>query len=609
MLRNFLAAQTPRRLIVSACLAVLGLAGLIFFGSNGDYFAGAGVLVLLNMVLAVSLRPVLLGGEASFAHGAFFAIGGYGFGILTTRVDVDPWLALIAAGVIGAIAAFIVGIFCIRSTGATFFVMTFAFLMLIMAFFEYATDITGGFDGIAGIKPLFGPIDTIQFYWLTALLVAVVFALFFILDRSIWGYRLRALGESYALAASVGIGRAGNLLFAFTLGSGVAAIAGAFFASFITYISPDSFSFWLSIYVLTYIIVGGIRSIVGSLVGAAIVGILPIVSGWSDAVSGIFESGATLIVLMALPAGVVIGLMGRARKRATAARDDDEPIDSGRVDVGAAVRELESRPPGSPMSPPGNEILRVDGLGRAFGGVLAVEGVSFGVREGEIVGIIGPNGAGKTTLLNMISGFMRPTKGTVTWKGADVSSVPGHKLSTLGVTRTFQASAVFGKLTVRENLMVSDGGVGHGPAYFLRPMVKDKQAAARVGELLELFRLENWADTRAADLPYGIRRVLGVAIAMATRPQLVCLDEPLAGLSDSEATALMDLVSSLRARMGLTIIIIEHRLPPLVRVCDRMIGFDAGRLIVSGTASEVLGHPEIVSAYLGKPMELTSNER
>jgi len=588
-------------LILVALLAV-GSA-LWALGANGSYYANVGVLTLLSLTLAVSVRPLLVGCEASFCHGAFYAVGAYAVAILTTRTDCSIWLALPAGGVVAALAAFVIGVVSLRSTGATFFVMTFSFLVLTTALFQYATGLTGGFNGISGVPSLVSFADVASFYWVTVGFAGASVLVFAIVDRSRWGLELRALGESYALAASAGIGRLGNLLGAFALGAFFAGVAGGFYASFISFISPTSFSFWLSIYVLTYVMVGGARSIAGPVVGTAIVGVLPLLSGWSDASSGVFVSGATLVILLLLPRGVVVSGLEALRRRAPQRRStraaEGTLASAAQASSGSVVRARAPRRIDRAEQP----LMRVEQLSKHFGGVAALSEVTFEVHAGEVLGIIGPNGAGKTTLFNAISGFSRPSRGRVWFEGEEITGVPGHRLVHRGITRTFQASTVFEGLSVRDNVLVA-GAVGERPGVLRRlvlPLHRDPGATAAADRVLERFELQGWADAPAADLPYGLRKMLGVAIAMATGPRLLCLDEPLAGLSEAEADRMMDAVASLSDQHGVTIVVIEHRIRSLVRVCERMLALDAGCLVAEGEPAAVLANPEIVSAYLGTP--------
>lgn len=237
--------------------------------------------------------------------------------------------------------------------------------------------------------------------------------------------------------------------------------------------------------------------------------------------------------------------------------------------------------------------LVAEGVTVRFGGLTALADVDFAVREGEIVGLIGPNGAGKTTMLNVLTGFVRATEGVVRLDGADVSSWSVEKLVRHRVARTFQGARVFGHLTVRENVEV--GAVGQGVAM--------KVARRRAEELIETYHLGAYAESEASTLPAGVRRRLGIARALASAPRVILMDEPAAGLNEEERKELVRLVSQVRDSAGCGIGIVEHSMPVIMELCDRIQVLDGGRTIAMGTPAEVRRDPQVRAAYLGGEAE------
>jgi len=224
-----------------------------------------------------------------------------------------------------------------------------------------------------------------------------------------------------------------------------------------------------------------------------------------------------------------------------------------------------------------------------FGGLTALASVDFAVREGEIVGLIGPNGAGKTTMLNVLTGFVRPTEGVVRLNGTDVSSWSIEKRVRHRVARTFQGARVFGRLTVRENIEV--GAVGQGVAM--------KVARSRAAELIETYHLGDYAERLASTLPAGVRRRLGIARALASEPRVILMDEPAAGLNEAERKDLVRLVSQVRESSGCGIGIVEHSMPVIMELCDRIQVLDGGRTLAMGAPADVRRDPGVRAAYLG----------
>ena len=251
-------------------------------------------------------------------------------------------------------------------------------------------------------------------------------------------------------------------------------------------------------------------------------------------------------------------------------------------------------------------LLRVQEVGVRFGGIVALDGVSFDVMPGEIVGLIGPNGAGKTTLFNCLSRLYECDRGEIAFAGERIARLPRHRIAGLGIGRTFQNLALFRSMTVLENVMVGGHCRGRGGffANALRlPLVRREEQGtrARAWELVRLLGLEEVGERRVSDLSFGAQKRVELARALAAAPRLLLLDEPASGLNHEEVAGLGKLIRSIRDRLALTVLLVEHHMNLVMSISDRVVALNFGRKIAEGTPAEIRSHPELIKAYLGAP--------
>lgn len=257
-----------------------------------------------------------------------------------------------------------------------------------------------------------------------------------------------------------------------------------------------------------------------------------------------------------------------------------------------------------PQSNGNSTVLKIDGLTKFFGGLRAVHDFDVEIKEGELVGLIGPNGAGKTTIFNMITGIYPVSSGRVQFKNGDITELPAHEVTHLGIGRTFQNIRIFPNLTVLDNVRVAyhphaDYGIFDGVVRGRRFGRGEKAMTERAQEFLGVFGLDKYQETLAANLPYGEQRRMEIARALATEPDLLLLDEPAAGMNPGEIVELMDLIHFIRDRFNLTILLIEHQMRVVMGICEWMTVIDFGEIIARGTPEEIQNNPQVIEAYLG----------
>ena len=253
-------------------------------------------------------------------------------------------------------------------------------------------------------------------------------------------------------------------------------------------------------------------------------------------------------------------------------------------------------------------LLRIDGVSVRFGGIVALDGVSFDVRRGQICGLIGPNGAGKSTLFNCLSRLYECSAGRIEFDGHPLTRMPRHRMAGLGIGRTFQNLALFRTMTVRDNVLVGCHSKHH--AGFLRNAFRlpgvaaiESQARARADHLIHFLELDAVADREVGDLPFGTQKRVELARALAAEPQLLLLDEPACGLNHEELESLGALIRDIRDRLHVTVLLVEHHMSLVMGVSDRVVALNFGKKIAEGTPAEVRAHPEVIRAYLGEEAE------
>lgn len=572
-------------LAAGAGLAVVPWLGLPAFYESILY------LVLHWVALATSWN--LLSGYSgyfSFGHGAFFGIGMYTTATLATRFDIPFLWTLPAAAVVAALFGTLLGAvaFRVQAVRAELFSLLTLAATFVVATIILNTPIDGG-PGVymsAVAVPQIGPTASGTFY-LLALGVAVLTVLASLaVYHSRFGTGLFAIHDDEDVAEVMGVPTYRFKLGAFALSCGLAGVVGGVHALFVSYVTTgDTFTIAMPLTVVLMSVLGGTRHWAGPIVGATAITLLLYAFTGGD--SAIIGKGMTGLVLIVVILFMPEGLLGQALKWWSARRG--APAASS-APVHVAVADEAQKPVGIT----GEVLLRAEGVCKSFKGVHALRGVSLEVRRGEILGLLGPNGSGKSTFINVASGHYAVTAGVIEFEGRRISGVPAHRIAQGGIARTYQIPRPFAHLTVLENVAL--------PAMFGAAALDRRTAEAEAWQWLAFTGLTERAHALPAELNLHQRKFLEFARALASRPQVLMLDEVLSGLTPSEIDEAVALIRRIRDQ-GATIVFVEHVMRAVMALCDRIVVFNRGEVLAEGSPHDVMQRPEVVSAYLGQAME------
>lgn len=579
-------------LVVVALAIAPALAGNFTVSLLNDI--GIGALVALGLVLLTGI-----GGATSFGQAAFVGIAAYATAWLTTAQGLSPWLGLLFALLLTGLSALAIGMLTLRLGGHFLPLSTIAWGLSIAMLFGNV-DALGRHTGLSNIPALkiggWSLADPRAIYYLIWALVGLAFLFSRNLLESRPGRAIRSLRGGATLLASVGEDAYRVRLSLFVTAALFAGLAGWLYAHMNRFVSPSPFDVRASIEYLLMAVAGGLGQLAGALVGSALVLILK--NGLQDVLpmltqrAGQLEAvafAALFILLLHFARGGLMGFVRRWTRGRFAAPPSREPS--------TPVEPLPHRT----LPDRGSPILSVTGAVKRFGGLVAVNDVSFDVKAGEIVGLIGPNGAGKSTMFNLLTCTLPMTAGQVRFLGQDIAGLPQRKVARLGLARTFQHVKLRPHMSLLDNVALgahSRTTTGVLKAGLRLDRTEERQILQEAQRQLDRIGLGDRAHELAGSLPLGTQRILEIARALAADPVLLVLDEPAAGLRRKEKMALGDLLRKLREE-GVTILIVEHDMDFVMKLVDRLVVMNFGSKLVEGVPSAVRADERVQAAYLG----------
>ena len=565
-----------------------------------------GTMVLTFAIATMGLNLCVgYTGLVSFGHGTWFGTGAYAAGLIQLHwFGGEIWLPLLLSMAVVAVVSAAVGIIILRRRGVYFSLLTLAFAALTYTVAFRWSEVTGGEDGLGGLKRgsigAFSLYDALAYYITVALIALGVLYVLLRLVRSPFGHVLMAIRENQLRATFQGYPVERYKLGIFVISAVVTGLAGALLA-FQTYlVSAEAVSVPFSGELLAMVVIGGMRSMLGPALGALFFILFrELFSIWTP--NWLLWFGLIFVAFVMYSPGGLVGIWGTLSRRWWPAPEESAAMSKRKIYQGLPL-------PGFLM-PEGlkGTVLEVNGISKHFGGIHAVTNASLAVRAGEIHALIGPNGAGKTTLFNLVSGLFTADGGTIRLSGREIQGLPSNLICHGGLARSFQITNLFKELSIYENLRLSlqaQHGIGFN---FWRDIDGYPQVHAETAELIKFLGLEGIEQIEGGELSYGGQRLLDLGIALGSKPQVLLLDEPLAGLAASERERVSSLIKNIAA--NIPVLIVEHDIDRVLGFSQAVTVMNQGEVLMTGSPEAIRANRRVQEIYTGTGIPEVAHSR
>lgn len=573
-----------------------------------DYVVHVVIIALTFVILAASLN-LLIGytGLVSMAHAAFFGVGAYAAAIVAQQFGFNFLLAIVVGIVLSAIMGIIIAVPALRTKHEYLILLTLGFQMVIYGLMVNWVELTGGRGGLVGIpRPsIFGLhfLSPPSYLPLVFILAALCFVVCWRIAHSPFGRVLKGIREDEAATRSLGKDVLRFKVLVFMVSGGVAAVAGGIIGGYITFINPFSFTLHEGIFIIALVVLGGSANLWGSVLGAFLLIGIPEALRFLRMGTEIIDPlrvviyGALLVIFMRFrPQGLIPEYVGALTKVPRPV----EPLPQGRRSSTGQAKpgQSQSRADSTPQV-----ILEAVEIDKSFGGLRAVDGLSFSMESGKITSLVGPNGCGKTTAFNLMTGFLAPEGGKIYFRGQDITKLPPHRLTHMGIARSWQDVRIFPGMTVLDNVLIARQNQRGESLVWLfislwRIAQQEEENRRQAMEYLGFVGLADKAMEMAGSLSFAEQKLLGLARLLATEAEVLLLDEPTAGIDPAWVDQIMALIHRL-ADSGKTICVVEHNLDVVRGVADIVYFMQEGKQIAKGTATALMADPKLAEIYFG----------